>query len=424
MKIVNIPFLQSARGKIISIIIASLLAVALFEFAVSEMIIMSSYRDIEKQDMVQSLQQVNLSIQNQGNVMLTKSRDWAYWDDAYNFLKDPVKNVNFVTDQVPTSTLAQLQINVLMYVDAKGQIIFQQVTDLDTGAIIQSSPVPSELTAESMHLLAKPTDGTGQTYQGIVTLKEGPMLVASVPVLGNNMQPPNDGTLIFGRFIDKRFIDAIATTTQLPVSAYASHSAPADVLSAMQNLSQKNNAYVSPLSEQSIAGYSTIYDLSGTPALELRLVLPRDIYENGERTLAFFMIFTVATFILFGILIAILIGKFVIVRLETLTKDVLAIGSRDDETKRIHDPIKDEVGMVANAIDGMLDNLSSARQKEQAARKTTEESSEKLQERIDEIERLNGLMTGRELRMIELKKTIADLQTQLGKNGSAESPHE
>ena len=41
------------------------------------------------------------------------------------------------------------------------------------------------------------------------------------------------------------------------------------------------------------------------------------------------------------------------------------------------------------------------------------ETEEKLREKMDELERFNKLMIGRELRMVELKKRIKELEEKL-----------
>lgn len=406
---------RSVRAKIILIVILNVIAISVAIYALSQFFILKSFAEIEKEEVTESSQQVALAVENQGTAMLVKSRDWGNWDDAYNFTRDPVKNALFIAEQIPTSTLSVLQINVLMYVDSMGKVVFKQVTDLEDGHIVANSPIPDELATPNKHLLFDPSTGSNDAFHGIVTLPEGPILVAVVPVLPNSMLPPNAGTLIFGRFIDKKFIDEISKITHLPLTAFpVNEPLQADVASAVKGFEASTSTSVVPLSNEMVAGYSKLTDLSGKPAIYLRIIRPRDIFNSGRSTLLVFIEITAIMIIGLGTVIVFLLNKTVIARLVRLTREVLDIGSRKDAAGRVDDPVKDEVGMLADAINSMLSDLTSAEGREHEARKLEAESTGKLKERIEEIERMNSLMTGRELKMIELKETIRKLRERLG----------
>ncbi|MDH4330226.1 MAG: PAS domain S-box protein [Candidatus Moranbacteria bacterium] len=84
-------------------------------------------------------------------------------------------------------------------------------------------------------------------------------------------------------------------------------------------------------------------------------------------------------------------------------------------------PVKDENGKVI-AVFGVSRDISSIKKSENELIKSkkeleniVEERTSELKEKISELERINEVMTGRELRMIELKDEILRLKRELEK---------
>jgi nitrogen fixation/metabolism regulation signal transduction histidine kinase len=85
---------------------------------------------------------------------------------------------------------------------------------------------------------------------------------------------------------------------------------------------------------------------------------------------------------------------------------------------------KDEIGTLASIFDQMVLNIKNSRAELEKYSKTLEqqvadrtkqleESKKTLEEKLIELERMNKLMVGRELKMTELKKEIEDLNAKL-----------
>ncbi len=91
----------------------------------------------------------------------------------------------------------------------------------------------------------------------------------------------------------------------------------------------------------------------------------------------------------------------------------IEIGKGNLDTK-IEVKTKDEIGELANAFGQMTGDLKKSRNELEEYSKTLEEKvkerTKELEVKNTELERMNKLMVGRELRMIELKKEIAALR--------------
>ncbi len=99
--------------------------------------------------------------------------------------------------------------------------------------------------------------------------------------------------------------------------------------------------------------------------------------------------------------------------IRTLTSAVTAISSGNLD-KRIVTTSRDELGILASAFNVMADKLQATYQQlqgtnvnleDEVAKRTTE-----LQQKLEELERFQKLTVGREVKMMELKKRIEELE--------------
>lgn len=410
---------MSVRTKMLLIVCISILVANVAIYLAAKYIILQSFQSLERREIITNLQQVHDAFLNGLTQMDTKIKDWSNWDESYQFASDPVGRRSFAENQLLDTTLVNMQINVMMYINTRGEIIYKKVVDLQNQAALQDSTTPEELLRVYPELLEESSENAMRIKEGIVALTGGPMLVVAVPILPSDGQGAKAGTLIFGKFIDTVYAQDISKLTHLKITLLSLNdlaAEPEDVRVAIPQMTMDRNFHVSPSSESRIAGYSSLYDLKGKSAFWFRVDRTRDIYNSGKSTLTLLALFTSAALVIFGLIMILLLRKKVIERLEWLTEEVKAVGTGHNLSARIQNDITDEVGTVVVAINNMLNELSVFQQKDYQMNKLQSESAEKLKERLNEIQHLNDLMTGRELKMIELKDTVRDLKSRLGES--------
>lgn len=74
---------------------------------------------------------------------------------------------------------------------------------------------------------------------------------------------------------------------------------------------------------------------------------------------------------------------------------------------------KDELGELTNNFNSMVQQLKKEKLVSEKARAGLEEKTKELQQRITDLERFHQLTVGRELKMVELKKKIKELEERL-----------
>ncbi len=117
-------------------------------------------------------------------------------------------------------------------------------------------------------------------------------------------------------------------------------------------------------------------------------------------------LFLLPVFLLAVFIITLLLKRFIvrpILDLTTVTEEISA-GNLD---KRVKITSQDEIGTLGNAFNNMAEKLQSLYT---GLEQQVKERTVVLEEKTDELEKMNKLMVGRELKMIELKKEIATLK--------------
>src|SRR5205085_6387549 len=156
---------------------------------------------------------------------------------------------------------------------------------------------------------------------GVIVLSEGPLLLASRPILTSENQGPAKGTLIMGRWLDAGEIEQLAQTTHLSLSVLPlkSDSQPRVHLSTDTPIAIERH-------DQTIAGYGLVPDLYGNPALMLQVTMPRKIYQQGQASLLHFVVLFLIAGVVFGTMILVLLEKTVLSRISSLSSSVAKVG--------------------------------------------------------------------------------------------------
>ena len=397
----------SIRLKIILIILLIISIIIGFFYFISQKVILESFISLEKDQIETNLKRVDFSFQNAISELNVKLGDWAVWDDSYNFIKD--KNEEFIKSNLTNVAFTTLKINTMFFVNKEDEIIFSKMIDLDTEEYIPLDELSSFIT-KNINLF-KFTDLEG-SFSGVISLREGNLIFVSRPILTSEGEGPIAGFMLFGKFINKDFLDSINLVTQQTVDIYPYNSSLEidDLILAKSNLSKEKKYFVNPLDENNIGGYLLLYDVFNNPVSILKIIYDRDIYIEGQKTLSVFSLITVFSMIFFGFIIILFFEFLVISRILKLKKNILNISKEEAFKSRIKVENNDEFSELAFSINNMLDQIEISKEKEIFASEKEKMTNEKLKEKLLETSNLNKIMVGREMEMIKLKEEISKLK--------------
>jgi two-component system, sensor histidine kinase and response regulator len=358
----TVKFFYNEEGKIVTLRKKTLLTTGItllglvsVSYLISSAILLQSFNNLERQNTVRNVHRA-LEATKENIATLNKVvGDWAYWDDMYDFVE--TSSPGFIKTNFTDHPFREYRLNLMMVINSSGKIVFNKGYDLQMSKEI---PVPDSLfehvTAGS--LLLRHTDHNS-SHTGLILLPQGPMLIASRPILTSESQGPVRGALIMGRYLDSSEAQQLAERIHLNLTLIRTDQAqmPADFLTANLALSEQNPFLVYPISNHSIAGYSRLKDIYGNPAVLLRVDQPRDIYNQGQASLRYLMMSLLLAGIVFSVMTLLLLEKLVLSRLVSLTDQVSGIGISGDAAARVSISGKDELSTVAEKINAMLEAL-------------------------------------------------------------------
>lgn len=343
---------MTLRFKALGIILLIFLALIAVLYLVSYNVLMQSFAKLERDITAQHVERVQEAIAREVTALETLASDWAEWDDTYKFIQN--HNTEYIESNLVDSTFASLRLNLMLLIDSSGNTVYGKAFDLLNEIAL---PVPQSFKdyLYSDKFLLTPTD-TENRITGLILLLENPMLVASRAILTSDKEGPSKGTLIMGRSLDDTHIEQLEEQTLLSLSLYrlTNSKRPPDIGAAISAISEAKPVFVQPLSEEKVAGYALLSDIRSKPILVLRVDTSRDVYQQGQATFNYFLIFMVMAGLAVMAVAMLFIENQVLSRLSNLSRNVSDIGKSGKPVARVFVSGKDELSNLADEINKML----------------------------------------------------------------------
>ena len=281
--------------------------------------------------------------------------DWAPWDDAYYFIKHP--SDAFIENNLGDETLANLGIDFMVFLDASGKVVFAKTIDPVTG---RATVLPQELvrylaTQPALLHLSDPR----AVVSGALSLRDGPYLIAALPIGKSNYSATPNGTLVTGLRLGDGVLSRIRKLTRRPISIYSSVSTtlPADVQAAKSSLTMTESRDVVLADDRTVVAYALVGGVEGGPPLVMRVETPRAAYVESRSTVTSVGIaMTVFGLVMLAVL-AVALDRTVLRRLSKLSLAVADVARSTDPGTRIPVSGHDEISALATEVNRMLDEL-------------------------------------------------------------------
>lgn len=314
-------------------------------------------RALEQRHVRDHVQQAQRALQNTLNSLDAITYDWAAWDDTYAFVQD--RDPAYVESNMVDSTFTGLGIHLMCILDTEGRVVFGKAVDLEEEVEV---PLPEGLwkhLTPGSPLLHHPD--TGSHLAGILLLPEGPMLVASRPILTSDDEGPIRGTFIMGRFLDEDYLGELGQLVGFSLTVHLVDGAelPGEVAEAIAALEAERPGAVAvvPLSGNTVAGYALLEDVYDDPALCLQVDLPRDIYRQSIQALRYTIAsLAVAGLILTGVALY-LVERMALVPLTLLSAEVARLETQPNLSARLRVRGEDELARLGHAFNRALGAL-------------------------------------------------------------------
>ena len=354
---------------ILSMITITLLAIL---FTTSWVLIRDNYQRLERNEVQEQLSRAMSAISDNLDNIDARLIDWATWDDTYRFIQDG--NQDYIDLNLFDSALENLKIDLVMYVNLAGAVVFSKtVNGLGEFAPSILTSLSSRLSDQKL-LMQSQGDTTG--IKGVLVLPEAPLLIASEPILNSLGEGPVRGSLIMARYMDQNEILSLSESSHQNMGLArldSGNDLAHDYAEAKLALSAGQETIVIPLDVHDVAGYTFINDISGSPALILKIETQRDIYRSGIASLLYFSIFLFGACLVFGLAIWLLLELLVIRRVGHLNSEITEIGASGGHDARVEVNGQDELSSLGVSLNTMLERIE---QNEERFRSVIENASD------------------------------------------------
>lgn len=119
--------LSSLRFKLLMFILAVvLLLFAVLYFSARENLL-NGYSKLETDKTLIQLNSAESLLKEQSDQLSTVTRDYAHWDDTYNFIDKP--DPKYIKSNLNDVTFSNLKINAIILINLNGDVVFKKGVD-------------------------------------------------------------------------------------------------------------------------------------------------------------------------------------------------------------------------------------------------------------------------------------------------------
>lgn len=365
---------MSIRAKTLLIIGSTLTVLIIGMYALSQIILLESYVQLEEQTMGRNVQRALNALNDKISVLHSTNVDWAHWNDSYEFVDDG--NQDYLDANTYDGTFILYGLNAMLFVNADNEIVFSKGFDLENQVEVPVSESLAQLAIDPQSPLGM-VDAEGELIVngvgGLLMLPEGPILAASTAILPTDLSGEPRGRLIWGTYLDETSLASLAEQTQTSLTLLGLD-APAFQDIDLQGIGENYVALHTPDSHI-IYGSSLITDIVGQPAQWLQIDLERSIYNQGQTSLSYFLLLLFILGGVFAVATVLLLERVVLSRLAHLHQSVANIPNDRNLSPHIEVGGHDELSSLANAMNTTFESLAQTQERLKQARDHAIEAS-------------------------------------------------
>ncbi len=370
------------------LIILLIFSISLISIFVS-VLSLTSYHALEESYIDRDVSQATTRIDDESRTLSAIVSDWGPWDDTYEFVVGD--RPEYVQSNLLPTTFSNLRLDLILIVNHEGGIVYGETYDSINQTV---ADVPDSILAHIRPGTPLMDMAHGRTgTEGILMTPEGPMIVASRPIVHTDFSGTPRGVVIMGRYLNDAEVSRLAELTDPSLRFIPADDPdlPPDLLQELEAGTGSGNA-IRILSDNEAGGYSLVRDIYGNDALVLQIVQYRDIYRQGVTTTLYYILIVLAAGLFLGVAALFMLDRLVLSRIMDLSRQVSGIGTRTDISQRLVAEGNDEFAGLAHAINQMLETIERTQEGLLASESRFRELAELLPQVIFEIDTKGRLL--------------------------------
>jgi PAS domain S-box-containing protein len=352
---------MSLRTKTVGLITLTLLCLLVIVYAISRILMRGNVESMEEQVVTSHLMQALNVLKKDYSSLYADAGHSARMTEFQTGLD--VNQGAKPTLTLSDETLCEFRITLFVVLDADNKLICHKYLDLTNKSEIPLSDIFRHLITEQIPLLISTAEDT--TTPRIFRFPDGPMLIATRPIIATAQQTPYKGTLVLGRALDRLESEHVTSLTGHSTMIVRADSAqlPADFDAARRQLMVNPGVFIQALSDTQLAGYACVRDVFGQPAVYLRVDMPHALHALDIANVRYGVIAFLAVGLIIGLFIVMGLQKVVLSRLTTLNAALARISKSGSPSIRVPVTGGDELSDLSAAINDTLSSLEQSQSK-------------------------------------------------------------
>lgn len=236
--------------------------------------LLDQFTSLEDRFVANDAQRLRNVIQEELNHLDTITRDYAAWDDTYNFMQTGDRG--YIESNIIPASLENLQVNYILFLDTNGKVVNQYYYPAGASSV---RPIPGpDLDVILTHIPYFLPQDIHNGKSGFLILPDGPSAFAAHAILTSAQKGPSQGTIIFGRLLDEVRMSQLSDDLFNRVRIV-----PTDYPEAQAILGDPTQSImITELSDSEIAGTVRVDDVDHSDSFVVGFSHPRDIYASGK----------------------------------------------------------------------------------------------------------------------------------------------
>lgn len=325
----------------------------------SNSVLLNHFAKIEAESIDRDVLRVHNAINGEIGNISAFVKDYAAWDDTYNFSKEKNKaNADYISSNFSTlSSFKTFGINFMIYTDKQGEIILINGYDLKADEKeFLSEKLQKEILLKVKYLsLFK----NSKSFKGITEINNIPTLLITEPITNTDETETNGGSIIAGRYLDEMQISKISSTVMVALSMEKYNK----ILKSNKELKWNNNVAIVNTNKNSAIGYKILPDIGRNPYLVLKIDVSRKIYSQARTSITYFVSFIILISLIFLSRVLYYLNKMVAKRIMKMNGIIHNISDTKDLTVKMKTTGNDEIDSLAIGFNNMLEELSKSSDK-------------------------------------------------------------
>ena len=279
-------------------------------YFLSYKIIIPAFSELEREKAQKDLNRIKNAIQREVFHLMQISKDWAYWDDTYKYVKE--KDKAYEISNFQWESLNASGIELIFICSNNGRTIWHGIHDKILNKNIQLKRFSKNFcSSDPLIKLFKKKGG----ISGIISTENGPLLITLQQILKSSGKGPSRGIFVMGRFLHKNIIQTLSKQMNIHFTLMdlTKKNIPEKERKIAKKVLLKHYIFIEK-NNNILLGYTIVRDINKKPLLLIKAKFTRDIMLRGLSTAKLVTLSVVTTFTIIFIFIALWIVLF---RIET-----------------------------------------------------------------------------------------------------------